>query len=108
MDQVRSLRSRAVLERMTTHQDAGAFLRIGNSCKKVLSAAGNVEGAEQLCGGCLPPEDAGRAENMPSVIRRLTIEEYDLLFRNGFEVADYTLYAYHPDEFRYIGYKPYL
>ncbi|MDX1436832.1 MAG: patatin-like phospholipase family protein [Anaerolineales bacterium] len=36
MDQVRSLRSRAVLERMIQHQDPGGFLRIGNSCKKCL------------------------------------------------------------------------
>jgi hypothetical protein len=41
---------------------------------------------------------------MPTVIRKLTAEEFERLFRHGFEVADYTLYAYHADKFRYIGY----
>ena len=41
---------------------------------------------------------------MATVIRRLCEDEFDLLFRHGFEVADYTLYEFYADEFPYIGF----
>ena len=50
-------------------------------------------------------EDDNFVANMPTVIRRLSEEEFDMLFRQGFEVADYTLHAYYPDEFNHIGFS---
>jgi hypothetical protein len=70
----------------------------------VLRAAGKSDEASQLCPGCLSKQDATRAAEMPTVIRKLTEEEFELLFRHGFEVADYTLYAYNEGEFEYVGY----
>ena len=107
MGQVRSLRARAVLERMINHQDPGAFIRIGNSCEEVLTAAGKPDEAAQYCPDCLTPDEAKQAEDFKTTIRQLTDDEFELLFRNGFEVADYTLYGFHEDEFAYIGYTPY-
>jgi NTE family protein len=107
LDQVRSLRTRAVIERMINHQAPGGFLRIGNLCEKVLTAAGKPGHAAEFCPDCLPSEAVHAAEAFATVIRRLTEDEFDLLFRHGFEVADYTLYGYHEDEFSYIGYSPY-
>jgi NTE family protein len=104
MDQIRSLRSRAVLERMVTHGDPGGFLQIGNTCQYVLDHSPRRDDAARLCPGCLSPEEADAAANMPTVIRRLSPEEFRRLFRHGFEVADYTLYAHHAEQFRYIGY----
>ena len=104
MDQIRSLRSRAIMERLINHEDQGAFLQIGNACRPVLEAAGKMAEAERLCLACLSEEEAERAADMPTVIRRLTGEEYERLFRHGFEIADYTLYAYHGDEFGHVGY----
>jgi NTE family protein len=104
MNQVRSLRSRAVLERMRNHEDKGAFLQTGNTCADVLTAAGKADEIPQLCPPCLPAEAATRAAEMPTVIRKLTNDEFALLFRHGYEVADYTLYAWHPDTFSYIGF----
>lgn len=40
MDQVRSLRARALMERIIDHQDKGAFLQIGNTCEYILGASG--------------------------------------------------------------------
>jgi len=42
---------------------------------------------------------------MPTVIRKLTQDEFERLFRHGFEVADFSLFAYYPDQFKFIGYK---
>ncbi len=106
MDQIRSLRSRAIIERLVNHsdKDRGGFLQIGNTCQHVLRAAGRKEDAERLCGGCLSKEEADFAANMATVIRRLSDKEYDTLFRHGFEVADYTLYAYNDQDYNYIGF----
>jgi NTE family protein len=106
MNQIRSLRSRAILERLINHkdEDQGSFLQTGNTCRYVLEQAGRGDEIPQVCPGCLSQEDAESAANMPTVIRKLTQAEFELLFRHGFEVADYTLYAYHPDDFKYIGY----
>jgi NTE family protein len=104
LNQIRSLRARAVLERMRNHEDKGAFLQTGNTCAEVLTAAGKTDEIPQLCPGCLSAEAATQAAEMPTVIRKLTDQEFALLFRHGFEVADYTLYAWHPATFNYIGF----
>jgi NTE family protein len=104
MDQIRSLRARAILERMINHQDAGGFLQIGNTCQEVLEGSPKKFEVSRLSPQCLSPEEAKRAANMETVIRKLTQEEYERLFRHGFEVADYTLYGYYSDPFEFIGY----
>ena len=105
MDQIRSLRARAVLERMINHGDPGGFFQIGSSCAEVLRGSKNKDAAAQLCPQCLGPDEAKRAADMETVIRKLTQEEYERLFRHGFEVADCTLFAFHPDQFKYIGFS---
>jgi NTE family protein len=106
MDQVRSLRTRAVLERLINHKDPGSFLQIGNTCRHVLGNAGRKKDEiARLCPQCLSDEEARRAEYMETTIGRLSQEDFERLFRHGFEVADYTLYAYHADQFNYIGYS---
>jgi NTE family protein len=106
MDQVRSLRARAVLERLKLYEeDPGSFLRAGNTCRYVLRKAGREEEIANLCPHCLGKKEADSAAAMETEIRRLSQEEFELLFRHGFEVADYTLYAYHADKFDYIGYS---
>ena len=47
------------------------------------------------------------AANMPTVIRSLTHAEFELLFRHGYEVADYTLSGYNADDFQFRGYNSY-
>jgi len=42
---------------------------------------------------------------MPTVIRKLTQSEFQNIYRHGFEVADYSLYAYNDDQFGYVGYE---
>jgi NTE family protein len=105
MDQVRSLRSRAILERIRTHQDKGAFLQIGNTCAEVCQEARRLDLLAQTCGDCLSEADARRAAEFPTGIKRLKEGEFELLFRHGFEVANYTLCAYYPLEFQDITYR---
>jgi NTE family protein len=104
MNQVRSLRTRAILERMRNHEDQGGFFQTGNTCAYVLRQAGKTDDIPRFCPNCLCEKEATCVAEMPTVIRKLTAEEFERLFRHGFEVADYTLYAYHADKCRYIGY----
>ena len=104
MDQIRSLRFRAVLERFKNHQDSGCFLQIGNMCEAVLRDARREGEIATLCPHCLSREQVQIAAETPTDIRRLSAGDFERLFRHGFEVADCTLHAYHPDEFCFIGY----
>lgn len=106
MDQVRSLRTRIVMERLLNHfaDDKGAFLQMGNSARDVLSEAQRESVIPQIAQDAMSNEEARLAAKMPTVIRKLSAEEFERLFRHGFEVADYTLFAYHADEFAHIGY----
>jgi NTE family protein len=105
-EQIRALRARAVVERLINHEDdKGVYLQTGNTCHEVLSNAAKQDEIPELCQGCLDEREARLAAEMPTVIRKLTESEYERLFRHGFEVADYTLYAYYPDEFKYVGYQ---
>jgi NTE family protein len=113
MDQVRSLRARAIIERFVNHHDKGVFLQTGNTCEKVIRSARRDSGLSQaeieteiaqLAPGYLSDLEAQKAAEMGTVIRKLSQEEFERLFRHGFEVADITLYSYYPDEFKHIGY----
>lgn len=105
MDQIRSLRARAIMERIRNHGDQGVILTIGNSCAEVVQAAGRQADLVALCQGCLSAADATRAALFPTTIRRLTDAEFELLFRHGHEVADYTLHSRYPDQFGHLAYS---
>jgi len=104
MDQIRSLRYRAVLERFANHGDPGAYLQIGQTCAQVLRHARRQGEIDTICSDCLPESEALRSAQMGTHVRRLTHEEFQRLFRHGFEVADFTLHAYHPDRFAHLAF----
>ena len=113
MDQVRSLRTRAIIERFINHQDKGVFLQTGNTSEHIIRSArrdSNLTVAAidaevaKIAQDSLSPLEAQKAAEMPTVIRKLTSEEFERLFRHGFEVADVLLYAYYPESFKYIDY----
>ena len=104
MDQIRSLRARSVLERMRNHKDRGAYLQIGNSCAEVLKAARKSGEIGEKCSSCLSPQEANQAAEMETDIAKLPEKKFELVFRHGFENADYTLSAFSPDLFEYLGY----
>jgi NTE family protein len=104
MPQVRALRARSFLERIRNHQDQGAFIHIGNTCAAVLNNTSHKDDIARLSPLCLDETAATLAANTPTAIKRLLPSEFDLLFRHGYEVADYTLYGYYSDQFNFIGF----
>ncbi len=90
---------------MISHEDEGVFLQTGNTCQHVLKSAGHDSDISEFCPSCLSEEQVVLAAEMETTIKRLTDEEFERLFRHGFEGADYTLYAYYPEMYPYVGYQ---
>ena len=86
-EQVRGLRARSLVAHFTRAPDTGAYLRMGNTVEQIYAEVGRVApSGDYLSAGEV--EDAGR---FATTLRRLTSEEFGLLARHGFEVANATL-----------------
>lgn len=105
MDQIRSLRSRAVIERFVNHEDEGVFLQTGNTPRSVLRNAGRTAVLPDLAPDFLPEAEAQAVAQMDTHIKQMEEDEYERVFRHGFEVADITLFAYYPDRFPHVPYR---
>lgn len=106
-DQVRSLRARQLVEHFSSHPDSGAYLKAGNTARYILEQAGVAE--EEVAAAvssCLSEEDAELALGHKTTLRRPSEEQFNRLYRHGWEVADCTLSAYSPDLFGRSGFKP--
>lgn len=104
MNQVRSLRTRAVLDRIFHHpdEDQGVFLQMGTTNKEIVDAARKSGRQAEYLPAPLSPDQVETAAKFPTTIRRLTVAEYDLLFRHGYETADAFLSIYYPAQYHSI------
>lgn len=93
-DQVRSLRARMVVHQFKQQPGSGAYLRLGTRPSRASSAPA---GGRQRW--TLTAEEVDRVANLPTTLRRLSCQEFSLLFRHGFEVADQTLTRHMGDYF---------
>ncbi len=90
-DQVRSLRARMLIEYFRQNPGSGTYLRLGRATKvehqsrKPASSDGKP---------ALTEEQVRRVSQIETTLRRLTHDEFSLLFRHGYEVADGTLSTY--------------
>jgi NTE family protein len=107
MDQVRSLRARQLVGHFSSHPDSGAYLKAGNTARYILEQAG--VGEEEIAAAvssCLSEKDAELALGHKTTLRRPSEEQFDRLYRHGWEVADCTLSAYSPTLFGRSGFRP--
>ena len=102
IDQVRSLRARVLINHFETHINSGVYLKIGNTGRKILAAVGiEKKSIDELTKNSLSLKDAEAAEEFKTTLRKLTKAEYDLLYRHGWEVANFTLQARCPNLFQH-------
>ena len=94
-DQIRGLRSRAIVTQFLRAQNSGAYFRIGNTVEQIYAAAG-LSAPE---GDYLSADDVEREATLPTTLRRLTLSQFARLRRHGFEVADATLATRVPNHF---------
>lgn len=103
--QSQSLRSRALVERFINDTTSGRYLKIGNSLDYIFTEAKRHAEIEAWRSECLPIEDVAKAKDFNLTLRRLTMHEFENLFRHGFEVAACTLYAYWEERFPFMTYS---
>lgn len=94
-DQVRGLRARTLVAEFSSGRIAGAYLRMGNTSAEIYSAAG----LRAPAGDYLTKSAAHQAAKFPTTLRRLSNDEFELLCRHGYEVADATLASRQPNHF---------
>ena len=97
--QVRAVRSRALVDFMKQHPQTGLFLQIDNRVKGILEQAKEDGFLNHPVPGnslnhVLAPNDVERAAYMSTHIHKLKKTEFELLFRQGFEVANATYFGY--------------
>ena len=106
MDQVRSLRTRTLVDHFESHENSGVYFKIGNTGRKILEAVKiDDKSIEKLTRNSLSVKDAKFAEDFETTLGQLEKYEYDLLYRHGWEVANFTLQARCPDLFQHKEWK---
>ncbi len=93
-DQVRAFRLRTIIGFLEKNQNAGVVLRMGNTVAGILESAKKEAPASWAGRDFLSDAQVQTAAGLETTLRRLTEEEYDRLFRHGYEVAETTLFAY--------------
>jgi NTE family protein len=108
MNQVRSLRTRAIIERLKNHskQDQGVFLQMGHTCQQMLKNANRLDWLPAFSAGAMSEAEVIKAASTATTIRKLTLEEYERLYLHGYEAANTILHAYYPADFGHIPYHP--
>ncbi|MBI5032957.1 MAG: patatin-like phospholipase family protein [Chloroflexi bacterium] len=104
MEQVLTLRKHQVAERTQNHGDRGTFVSITSSAKRILAGLDQPEVVEQICSQCLSEEQALLAADTATNLRRFSTEQFDNVFRHGFEVTNCMLFASYPKQFDHIDY----
>ncbi len=97
-DQVRSLRSRMLMREFEHGVIRGVIVRMGKSIRDIDMRAA-VTRPECEHSAYLSDELTKAAVAHPTALNRLSIEEFDLLARHGFECSDATLAAHAGPEF---------
>ena len=98
-EQVRGLRARALIAEFQSQQAAGVYVRLGNTVESIYRAVGGNAPAGEKLG----ENDVAHAAEFETTLRRLSREEFDLLMRHGFEVANATLATRQGSMFSYVA-----
>jgi len=93
-DQVRAFRLRVIIGFLEKNQNAGVVLRLGNTVAGILKSAKKDAPASWAGREFLSDTQVHLAAGLETTLRKLSVEEYDRLFRHGYEVAETTLFAY--------------
>lgn len=100
MDQVRSLRARMVFDHFLAAPGSGVYLMLGRSAETALRGAGlSPTEIGTIVRGCLPEGEIEQAALFPTTLKKTKENEFDRLYRHGWEAADCNLRAHRPDLF---------
>lgn len=108
MNQIRALRSRSFINRCKNRWDGnrGALLRIGKTCKELLSETLHCSEIPVVSQHYLTQEDVLKVSQLGTTLKRLKKDTLSSLIRHGFETADCVLYGYNDDLFDLLKHAP--
>lgn len=90
-DQIRSVRTRQILNYFTNNPHKGLYLKIGNTAEYILGKRKCVHpNAEKIIGACIDNKNALKVKNFPTDLKKLTKDNFILILRHGYEVMDCT------------------
>jgi NTE family protein len=102
-DQIRSLRSRQLMHEIIEESLNGSIIRLGNTVenisKAVIKSGNNNELALKNYTSFLSEAEVDKAANFPTHAKKLSMSEFLLLLRHGFETTDATLTGYQNKSF---------
>jgi NTE family protein len=93
-DQVRAFRLRTIIGFFEKNQNAGVVLRMGNTVAGILKSARKGSPGSWTGRSFLSDTEVQMAAGLETTLRKLSEDEYDRLFRHGYEVTETTLFAY--------------
>jgi NTE family protein len=93
-DQVRAVRLRTLIGFLEKNRNAGVVLRMGNTVAGILKSVKKDAPSSWAGRDFLSDAEVKLATGLETTLRKLSEEEYDRLFRHGYEVAETTLFAY--------------
>lgn len=94
MDQVSALRSRMAMD-FISRTNQGMYIKIGDSAAMITSKSRCPEDLKcYLINNCLSAELASKAMHYPTTLWKASEDDYQLILRHGYEVADCTYRCY--------------
>lgn len=94
MNQVESLRTRMVMD-FINQTKQGMYIKIGNSAKNIALASNCLEAIKcDLIETCLSDKQVKKMRDYPTTLRRPKKDDYQMLLRHGYEVAECTYRCY--------------
>ncbi|MFZ3138820.1 MAG: hypothetical protein WA126_15680 [Thermodesulfovibrionales bacterium] len=90
-------------------KNKGVYLKIGNSSRYILEQAKLPKDTiDELTKSSLSNNEVIKAASKKTTLKKIDKDEFYLIYRHGWEVADMTLSANCPDLFSYRNYEMFL
>jgi NTE family protein len=99
MDQVRSLRARALWDHFQNNGNTGVYFKIGDSIQTIREASGKGTDVSGFGNNNLPNERLDELKTYPTTLWKMKERDFNDLFQHGWEVANTSLVSYCPSLF---------
>ena len=104
-DQVRSLRSRILMDHFNNNNEAGVYLRIGCTIEDIIRNKPILDEKEFDTTNYSNKEIVNKVKNYKTTLKRISINDFFEIFKHGWEVTNATLITYCPTLFLNKIYK---
>jgi NTE family protein len=94
MNQVRSVKTRDIMNYFENNKKSGLYFQIGNTAGYIQESALKTNDKNFIENNVLSECDVEKASDYPTRLFKMKKKDFDLLVNHGYEVAHYTIKAY--------------